>query len=202
MKKCIVRGCLDKQYARGYCNRHYLHIIRFGSIKTTVFDKNKIYCRNEVCYIELRNKKCDKVAVAKVDKKNIQLVLGYKWGINFRGYVNTAFKGKMLFIHHIIFGKKNGLIIDHINGDKTDNRMCNLRYVNFSQNVYNRITSNSNKTIGVAKRENGKWRAYINLRKKRINLGTFSEEKDAIMSRKVAEEKYYGKDFRKYNFKK
>lgn len=202
MKKCIVKECSNNNLSKGYCNKHYLQVRKFGFVKKTMFDKNKIHCRNEVCYIELCNEKCDKVGVAKVDKKNMQLISKYKWGVNFRGYVNTAIKGKIFFIHHIIFGKKDGLVIDHINGDKTDNRECNLRHVTISQNLYNRVTTRSNKTIGVARRRNGTWRSYINLNNKRIYLGTFNKKEDAIMSRKIAEEKYYGKDFRKYAFKK
>jgi len=39
----------------------------------------------------------------------------------------------------------NGYVIDHINGDKHDNRLCNLRYVTQSINLINRSYLPSNK---------------------------------------------------------
>lgn len=41
------------------------------------------------------------------------------------------------------------------------------------------------------KRKKDAWRAYIVIRQKQINLGTYENKQDAIMARKLAEEKYF-----------
>ena len=43
-----------------------------------------------------------------------------------------------LFIHN----PDNKSCVDHINGDRSDNRACNLRWVTYSENMYNPITNN------------------------------------------------------------
>lgn len=72
------------------------------------------------------------------NKKNIIL----KYGLN-RGYqrvilcVNKIRKN--IHIHQLVMlafvGKPNGMQINHINGVKTDNRLCNLEYVTQSENM-------------------------------------------------------------------
>lgn len=77
--------------------------------------------------------------------------------------------------------------IDHINGNRTDNRICNLRVVSTSENARNRRIDNRNRT-GVSgvywHKEAGKWCAAIGKREK---LGYFSNFDDAVKARKAAE---------------
>lgn len=107
---------------------------------------------------------------------------------------------EMLYLHRVIMDLKesrytNNLIVDHINHDKSDNRKQNLRIVTSCQNNTNRkrLSSNTSGCPGVCKRnDSGKWRASINVNKKKINLGTFSDFDEAVKVRKEAELKYYG----------
>ena len=72
--------------------------------------------------------------------------------------------------------------IDHINLDKADNRICNLRQANNSENLENRGVQKNNKSgfIGVcfAKREN-KWLATITKNKVKYKLGFFDTAEEA-----------------------
>ncbi len=83
--------------------------------------------------------------------------------------------------------------IDHINGDKSDNRISNLRLVTMNQNMMNKKKYSSNKSgiVGIAKRsDTNSWRAQISVKGKAIKLGSFKTREEAINARLAAENKY------------
>lgn len=62
-----------------------------------------------------------------------------KWKVK-NGYYRFHYRGKMYQVHNLlgkyfIDGYAPNLVIDHINGDSTDNRLENLQWINRSQNV-------------------------------------------------------------------
>ena len=70
--------------------------------------------------------------------------------ISQRGYIQTKIRGKHLFTHRLIYIWHYGKIeyqIDHINNDKIDNRIENLRDVPQSENQLNRIDTKKNGSI-------------------------------------------------------
>ena len=81
--------------------------------------------------------------------------------------------------------------IDHINGNRTDNRIINLRSVDCLQNNRNRKTRSDSSSghLGVYK-SGKKWMAHIKVNYKTIYLGTFERIEDAIAARKRADDKY------------
>jgi HNH endonuclease len=83
--------------------------------------------------------------------------------------------------------------IDHINGDKADNRIINLREATSAQGQANRPTprSNTSGAKGVV-RHKDVWRAQIGVNSQTIYLGLFKSKEEAINVRKQAEEKYHG----------
>ena len=103
--------------------------------------------------------------------------------------------GRKIKLHHLIFEKKIGYRTDHINRKPLDNRKCNLRYATASQNNINsKIRANNTSGIkGISYRQRSKrWRAYISIDHKMIELGEFINKEEAIKVRKEAEEKYHG----------
>jgi len=80
--------------------------------------------------------------------------------------------------------------IDHINGNRTDNRLSNLRDVVNAENAKN-MAMKRNNTSGVngvyLHRQTGKWCAQINAFGKAVGLGLFTEKRDAVIARKAAE---------------
>ena len=86
-------------------------------------------------------------------------------------------------------------IIDHINNDPSDNRLCNLREATKSQNMMNvgKIKSNTSGIKGVGwSKVSQKWRAYIKVGNKNIHLGLFHDIEDAKKARTEAAIKYHG----------
>ena len=89
----------------------------------------------------------------------------------------------------------SNLQIDHIDGNKANNMIENLRLATHSQNNFNnkRAFRNSKSNIlGVfwCKKAN-KWRARISKNNKNIYLGFFVNQEDAIAARKAAELQYF-----------
>lgn len=185
MKKCLIKGCQKKYYAKGYCQKHYARLQQFGNPNhRTIFEFNEIICKKNVCEILLYNHKNQEIARTIIDKKYLNKVRNKKWRVNY-GYVLN----KKQMLHHLILPRKNGLMIDHIDRNKLNNCKNNLRYATRSQNGMNRRNTkgyNWNKI-------NKKWQAYIVLNKKLIFLGVFNNKNEAKIARKNAELKYFGK---------
>ena len=92
---------------------------------------------------------------------------------------------------------------DHINGNSLDNRKCNLRSATVSQNAKNRAKSRNSKSRfkGVSwSRRDSKWAAEIQVDKRRIWLGYFSDELEAAKSYDCAARQYHG-DFARLNLR-
>ena len=101
-------------------------------------------------------------------------------GCGSEGYRKVRLNGKRYMLHRIIYEMANGpipegILIDHINTNSLDNRLCNLRLATNAENCMNRGANKNNTTgfKGVHKRDSG-FRAVINVGGKPINLGTHS----------------------------
>lgn len=127
----------------------------------------------------------------------------YCWNLDKkRGYVCAYVCGqkKMKFHVYAFRNRPEGLVCDHINGNKLDNRRVNIRFVSQGQNVQNRGKGKNNTSGHTGIRwDDGinKWRAEIQANRKRIYLGSFPELQDAISAREAAEIKYFGEYRRK-----
>jgi hypothetical protein len=76
--------------------------------------------------------------------------------------------------------------IDHINGNRGDDRIVNLRDVSRLDNQRNMKTPSHNTSgyIGVSKYgRNGKWRVNIKCHRKQIHIGVFESLKEAVKAR-------------------
>lgn len=91
----------------------------------------------------------------------------------FRNHVLVAIS----FLNHEPNGHK--LIVDHINDNKTDNRVDNLRVISQRKNL-SRRKNTSSKHPGVHyQKSSGKWISQISINKKHRYLGIFDSEKKA-----------------------
>ena len=108
--------------------------------------------------------------------------IGYKCK---SGYVVMKFMKKTTFVHRIIFLLHHGYLpknVDHINGNKSDNRIENLRDVTHCQNMMNikKYSVNTSGYKGVSLHKNSKkWVAQIKFNKQHLYLGLFDCPKKA-----------------------
>lgn len=103
-------------------------------------------------------------------------------------------KSKKIYLHRLINKTPDGMLTDHLNRDKLDNRKINLRTVNRSQSQSNRGLHSNNKSgyFGVSWSERDKvWTAELSFNKKRILRKSFKKLDDAIKARQRAEEKLH-----------
>jgi hypothetical protein len=96
------------------------------------------------------------------------------------GYQTISLNGKQYREHRLIYLYHNGFIddglqIDHINGNKLDNRIENLRMVSHSENQWN---TKSARGTSYHKRTNT-WNAKIQKYGKRQSLGYYETEHEA-----------------------
>tara|TARA_R110000822_G_scaffold221854_1_gene355367 strand:+ start:925 stop:1410 length:486 start_codon:yes stop_codon:yes gene_type:complete len=117
-----------------------------------------------------------------------------KLSCNSAGYFRFALclkgKEKLYYVHQIVAqlflehkpcGYK--LVIDHINDIKTDNRVENLQIVTQRFNCRKTQGKNTSQYKGVSWQTKGKrWRADININKKKIYLGLFIDEYEAHLA--------------------
>ncbi len=102
--------------------------------------------------------------------------------------------GKKLYLHRAIWELLRGAIpagmeIDHINGDRADNRIENLRAVDRSVNLKNKRTTPPNATghRGVSRLPNGQFLARVWHGGRAHRLGVFATAEQAAAARLAAE---------------
>lgn len=117
-----------------------------------------------------------------------------------KGYKFFRYKKKFYFAHRVCWllalkewpeGE-----IDHINGDKKDNRISNLRVVTRAENMRNTpsMRDTTSKYKGVFwHKVNKKWRSVITIDKVKTHLGMFDTEEEAAMVYNQRAQKEWGK---------
>ena len=100
------------------------------------------------------------------------------------GYLSTSIGKKQYYQHRLVwlyvYGEWPTSSIDHINGDKSDNRIVNLRLATASQNQHNRKkTKNRDTPVGAYKHYRGGWYSTIMVNKTKKYLGSFKTAEEA-----------------------
>jgi len=117
--------------------------------------------------------------------------------VSVRGYYTGSIGCVRCYAHRVAWAMHYGEWpdgeIDHINGDRLDNRMCNLRVASRAEQMRNLCIQERNATgvIGVWwDDERKKYQAYIKVNGRRVHLGRFDNLDNAKQARATAEARF------------
>lgn len=108
--------------------------------------------------------------------------------VSTEGYIVCSINKRQFKAHRLVWAHVHGAwpsqSIDHINGNKADNRIGNLRDVDLKTNNQNRVRANKDSSTGVLgvfwDKWRGKWKAQLNLGGGRVkNCGRFATKEEA-----------------------
>lgn len=107
--------------------------------------------------------------------------------ISAKGYRDVSIAGKRLYAHRVVFALTHGRwpegLVDHIDGNRLNNRPANLREVSNQANLQNSLspcgkTSSGLRGVSLIK-SSGKWKAYIVVDRRMKTLGHFDTREAA-----------------------
>lgn len=141
---------------------------------------------------------------ALVDDCDFDELSKHRWFFATAGYAWRTLKisecphsyGKLLYMHRSILNAQKGQEVDHINGDKLDNRRDNIRIASSRQNKLNKPKPRHN-TSGVRgvnwNKGRRRWVARISVAVGQSKtIGYFRDKAAACAARSAAETKHYG----------
>ena len=152
-----------------------------------LFKKGKVRCpvivKNYGIYCKIINPNLKTNPSFLVDSEDLERVMNFgNWCTNADGYIINQKEKTTILLHRFIAVPPNNKEIDHINGDKSDNRKLNLRACNNKQNIRNRLLTKSNtsgyKGVSWINREK-EWQASICVNRKQIYLGIYDKPEQA-----------------------
>ena len=185
------------------CNKHYSQYQRHKKFldnnPRTTNDLNEIIIDKDVAKIQLYNTKQEVIGEALVDVEDIPKVAQYKWRLNKGGTDRSKCLGVLTgngketytnSLHRHIMNCPSGVYVDHINGNRLDNRKSNLRICSNQENNFNTIKRSVN-TSGYKgvwyDKTRDKWVSEIKVNDKKIFIGRYINIEDAAFTRFYAE---------------
>lgn len=142
-----------------------------------------------------------------IDDEDWDRLKSYKWYINkyTKAVVSPfAFLGDPSTVNMArkIMNPPKNLVIDHINGNRLDNRKKNLRIVSQQRNTWNRKAHKKSKYKGATKfSKTGKWLSEISIFRNCIHLGIYENAEEAAKAYDKAARFVYEETYVRPNFK-
>jgi hypothetical protein len=147
----------------------------------------------------VHNMKKQIVAKTIFDKDDYEKISKYRWHFTM-GYVKCS--RPSIFLHTLILGKIEGMMVDHVNRNRLDNRKANLRHTTATVNGWNKGKQSNNTSghVGVSwDKSRNKWESHIKLNGVKKFLGYSVLLEDAVAIRKKAEVLYFGEEINRHN---
>lgn len=151
-------------------NTEYKHTLTRGSKATIIVDSEDAHLIHKY-----------KINLIKPDRSYTRYVVCY----------NRITRKYVGLLHRLIMKAWPNEIIDHHNGNGLDCRKINLRRASGSLNQQNRRQSRGIEKGVYLVKKTGNWAAEIKVNKRKICLGTFRTQDEAVKARFDAEEKYH-----------
>ncbi|MCR1994507.1 AP2 domain-containing protein [Bacillus paralicheniformis] len=138
-----------------------------------------------------------------VDDEDFDYLSKYKWRLSTCGYaVRTGDSGAVVRMHREVMDTPEGLVTDHINQNKLDNRKENLRVCTVAQNNMNskKPIRNGYRFKGVSRlKHSGDWSATISINGRAVYIGRFNTEEEAAKAYDFYAKEHYG-EYASLNF--
>lgn len=133
-----------------------------------------------------------------VDDEDFDIVSRISWYMNKYGYAvhtnHTPVKWeKRFWMHRFIMGTPDGMVTDHINHNKLDNRKSNLRICTTRENQWNSVQKAGISGFRGVSMIGKKWQARIHISKVSIYLGVYETKEEAAIAWNKASIMYRGK---------
>ena len=141
--KCSVDWCDGKSFARGVCRAHTNHLYRYGETRRFSHTPNKIIIKKKHAEIVLYNRDMSpsgKVALISIEDATNPEITSQRFYFS-HGYTKVSHYSPTVYLHQIISRCEYPLVCDHINQNKLDCRIENLRCVTRKQNIENMTIS-------------------------------------------------------------
>lgn len=141
---------------------------------------------------------------ALIDAEDYPKVKDYSWHIacQKKPYPARSIKkngsNALEFMHRVILNPPDGMFVDHIDGDRLDNRKCNLRICTDTQNRWNKKMNVGSSTFKGVHKNGGRWRATISANGIKYQLGSFGTEIEAAIAYNMKAKELHG-EFAKLN---
>jgi hypothetical protein len=135
-------------------------------------------------------------AIMLINKKKWEILVREgigRVGVGVKGYPTAKLHGKKNFVHRMVMGFPE--TVDHINGIRWDNRLCNLREASHVQQQMNRglRKTNTSGVIGVCwSKRKSKWMAELRVNRKRVHRSYHEKIEDAAAARAEAVREHCG----------
>lgn len=188
--RCLLRkdntqscGCLQKQKARENMKKTSQN--NRGKIKGNKY----VFCDDAVIGYETRYNH-----EFYIDKDDYPKICKYTWYEDNNGYISTFGENRTdkILLHRLIMdcSKGDGVIIDHINGERRNCVKSNLRKADYLINAWNSVGYGKSGAKGVRFRK-GKYEARIVYKGKEIYIGRFNTLNEAANARESFEQRFY-----------
>jgi hypothetical protein len=117
-----------------------------------------------------------------------------------KGYLKSSVGGKSYRVHRLVFLYHHGYMpiqVDHIDGNRMNNKIENLREATSSQNNQNRKATSSSGVKGVVwHKQSKKWVASICVNRKSVHLGSFISIEEAALVANKSRQSAHGEFYR------